>query len=136
MVFTGGASQGVAFDKFISQDDYLSERRGQYAERYGALSPWRGKWDFKFMQDYNFKVSGNKTNTIQFSIDVLNIGNFLNSDWGVVQIPTSVQPIGVSVDQATKIPTYTFSGEQTKTFTYDASLLSRWQAQFGLRYIF
>jgi hypothetical protein len=67
-----------------------------YSERYGALSPWR-KWDMKFMQDYNFKVSGNKTNTIQFSIDVLNIGNFLNSDWGVVQVPTSVQPIGVSV---------------------------------------
>jgi hypothetical protein len=39
------------------------------------------EWDMKFMQDYNFKVSGNKTNTIQFSIDVLNIGNFLNSDW-------------------------------------------------------
>jgi hypothetical protein len=37
-------------------------------------------------------------------------GNLLNSDWGVVQIPTSVQPIGVSVDQATKIPTYTFNG--------------------------
>jgi hypothetical protein len=37
----------------------------------------RGKWDMKFMQDYNFKVSGNKTNTIQFSIDVLNIGNLL-----------------------------------------------------------
>jgi hypothetical protein len=67
--------------RFISQDKYLSGRRGQYSERYGALSPWRGKWDMKFMQDYNFKVSGNKTNTIQFSIDVLNIGNFLNSDW-------------------------------------------------------
>jgi hypothetical protein len=33
------------FDAFINQDKYLSERRGQYAERYGALAPWRGKWD-------------------------------------------------------------------------------------------
>lgn len=138
MVFKGGPSQGDAFDAFISQDKYLSERRGQYAERYGALSPWRGKWDLKVMQDYNFKPSSSsdKTNTIQFSVDVLNLGNLLNSDWGLVQVPTSIQPIGVEVDQTTKIPTYTFNGTQTKTFNYDASLLSRWQAQFGIRYIF
>lgn len=132
-----GAGKGAAFDKFISQDDYLNGRRGQYAERYGALSPWRGKWDLKLMQDYNFKISSasEKKNTIQFSIDVLNIGNLLNSDWGLIQQPISVQPIGVSVDSG-NIPTYTFNGTQTKTFSYDASLASRWQAQFGIRYIF
>jgi hypothetical protein len=138
MNFTGGAAQGVAFDEFINQDRYLSGRRGQYAERYGALSPWRGKWDMKLLQDYNFRPSSSsdKTNTIQFSIDILNVGNLINSDWGLVQVPTSVQPIGVTVDSATKVPTYTFNGTQTKTFNYDASLLSRWQAQFGVRYIF
>jgi len=142
MIFSGTPTeiiqQRAAFDAFIGQDDYLSGRRGQYAERYGALAPWRGKWDVKLMQDYNFKPSSssNKTNTIQFSVDVLNIGNLLNSDWGLVQVPTTVQPIGVSVDQTTKIPTYSYNGTQTKTFNYDASLLSRWQAQFGIRYIF
>ena len=137
MNFSGGADQGVAFDKFIDQDKYLSGRRGQYAERYGAVAPWRGKWDMKFMQDYNFKPSSSseKTNTIQFSIDVLNIGNLLNSDWGLVQVETSRQPIGVSVNNANE-PTYTFDGTQTKTFNYEAGLLSRWQAQFGIRYIF
>ncbi|MFE3870664.1 carboxypeptidase regulatory-like domain-containing protein [Flavobacterium sp. ZS1P70] len=137
MIFSG-AGQGAAFDKFISQDDYLNGRRGQYAERYGALSPWRGKWDLKLMQDYNFKISSasDKKNTIQFSVDVLNVGNLLNSDWGLVQVPTSVQLIGVSVNQSTNVPTYTFNGTQTKTFNYDASLASRWQAQFGIRYIF
>jgi hypothetical protein len=130
--------QGVAFDNFIKQDDYLNGRRGQYAERYGALSPWRGKWDLKIMQDYNFKIASNseKKNTIQFSIDVLNLGNLLNSDWGIIQVPSSVQPIGVIVDSVTNVPTYTFNGTQTKTFNYDASLASRWQAQFGVRYIF
>jgi hypothetical protein len=135
MIFTG-AGQGTAYDNYINQDSYLSGRRGQYAERYGALSPWVGRWDFKFLQDYNFKFSSasNKTNTIQFSIDVLNLGNLLNSDWGLVQVPTSVQPIGVSVTG--NVPTYTFNSSQTKTFNYDASLASRWQAQFGIRYIF
>ncbi|MDX6181559.1 carboxypeptidase regulatory-like domain-containing protein [Flavobacterium sp. Fl-77] len=135
MTFTG-AGQGEAFDKFISQDKYLRDRRGEYVERYGAIAPWRGRWDLKLLQDYNFKVSSasEKKNTIQFSIDVLNIGNLLNSDWGLVQNPTSVQPIGVSVVGTT--PTYTFTNTQTKTFNYDASLASRWQAQFGIRYIF
>lgn len=128
--------QADAFDKFINQDKYLSDRRGQYAERYGALSPWRGKWDMKILQDFNFKVSSasEKTNTIQFSIDILNLSNLLNSDWGLVQTPVSIQPIGVSV--ANNTPTYTFNGTQTKTFAYDASLASRWQMQFGIRYIF
>ncbi|MFH6769561.1 carboxypeptidase regulatory-like domain-containing protein [Gaetbulibacter aquiaggeris] len=130
-----GAGQGAALDAYIAQDDYLSGRRGQYAERYGAIAPWRGRWDIKFLQDYNIKVSENKTNTIQFSIDVLNVGNLINSDWGVIQQPNNVQPIGVSVD-GTGTPTYSFDPNQTKTFGFDSSLASRWQAQVGLRYIF
>lgn len=131
------AGQRLAYDKFIREDEYLSSRRGQYAERYGALAPWRGKWDMKVLQDFNFKLgSSDKINTIQLSIDILNVGNLLNSDWGLVQVPTSVQPIGVTVNPTTKVPVYEFTGEQTKTFSYDASLMSRWQAQFGIRYIF
>jgi len=129
-----GAGQAEAYEAFIQQDDYLSERRGDYVERYGALAPWRGRWDLKLLQDYNFNVGGGKTNTIQLSLDVLNIGNLINSEWGVVQQPTSVQPVGVDVD-ASGVPTYTFTGV-TETFSYDTSLLSRWQAQFGVRYIF
>lgn len=126
--------QAIEYNNFIKQDDYLNDHRGEYAERYGALSPWRSKMDIKILQDYNFKVSKNKTNTIQLSIDVLNFGNLLNSKWGLVQQPISVQPIGVSV--AGNVPTYTYTGVQQKTFSYDSSLASRWQAQFGVRYIF
>ncbi|MCF6181337.1 carboxypeptidase regulatory-like domain-containing protein [Lutibacter sp.] len=130
MTFSG-AGQGAAFDQFIAQDNYLSGRRGKYAERYGAVSPWRGKWDMKFIQE--LKVS--KDNSIQFSIDILNIGNLINSDWGLVQQPNAIQPIGVSVD-GTGNPTYTFDPSLQKSFVYSSSLLSRWQMQFGLRYIF
>ncbi len=128
-------AQAQAFDNYIDQDDYLKEMRGRFTDRYGALAPWRNRWDLKLLQDYNFNVGSGKTNTIQFSIDVLNLGNLLNSDWGLVQVPTSVQPVGVSVNPNTKVPTFTFNGNQ-KTFNYDTSLNSRWQAQFGIRYIF
>jgi hypothetical protein len=128
--------QGAAFDAYIAQDDYLNGRRGQYAERYGAISPWRGRLDLKILQDYNIKINENRTNTLQFSIDILNVGNMINSDWGVMQQPNNVQPIGVTVDPGTSTPTYTFNPDLKETFGYDTSLASRWQAQFGLRYIF
>lgn len=129
------ANMAAAYDDFISQDNYLKGRRGQYAERYGAFSPWVGRIDMKILQDYNFSIK-DKKQSIQFSIDILNFGNMLNSDWGVIQQPNSVQPLGVSVDPVTKVPTYSFDGNLEKTFGYDTSLDSRWQMQLGLRYIF
>lgn len=136
--FTGDAAeqeaQRQAFEAYIQQDDYLSENRGSYAEKYGILSPWRGRWDVKLLQDYNFKV-GEKTNTIQLSFDILNFGNLLNSDWGVIEMPVNDQPIGVTVGDD-NIPVYSFGTDQKRTFGYDFSLESRWQAQVGLRYIF
>ncbi len=135
MQFTG-TGQAAAFESYIQQDEYLNGRRGQYVERYGALAPWRGRWDLKVLQDFNFNVANGKENTIQISLDVLNVGNLINSDWGVVQQPRNVQPLGVSVDANTQVPTYTFDETLTNTFAFDSSLMSRWQAQIGLRYIF
>ena len=130
-----GPGQATAFESYIQQDDYLSENRGSYMDRYGALSPWRGRWDMKLLQDFTFKVSGDKTNTIQLSLDVLNLGNLFSSDWGVVEQPNNQSPISISVDN-TGTPTYTFNPDLTETFGADASLLSRWQMQLGVRYIF
>lgn len=127
-----GAGQADAFNAYIEQDDYLSGRRGRYVERYGALAPWRGRLDMRILQDV--KVS--KDNTLQFSLDILNVGNLVNSDWGLVQQPRNLQPVGVSVDPNTFVPTYTFDPSLTETFSVNSNLLSRWQAQFGVRYTF
>lgn len=131
---TAQAEQRAAFGAFISQDDYLSERRGSFAGRNQILSPWRDRIDVKFLQDYNFKLIGQQTNTIQLSIDILNFGNLINSDWGVIEVPTNTQPIGVRVVDNT--PIFSFDTSQTKTFTNRVDLESRWQMQFGVRYIF
>lgn len=128
--------QKEGLKNFISQDDYLNSRRGQYVERYGALAPWRGRWDVKVLQDFNFNVSGDKQNTIQVSLDILNFGNLLNSDWGLVQEINNVQPLGATLDTATNTAVYSFDPNQTESFNYAADLRSRWQMQFGLRYIF
>jgi len=130
---TTSAAQKSAFKSYIAQDEYLSSRRGQYAEKYASLSPWYNHWDVRVLQD--IKVStGNK---FQISIDVLNVGNLISSSWGVRQYATYtglVQPIAVSVNNG--IPLYTFDQSQKATFFDDFNLASRWQMQIGLRYIF
>jgi hypothetical protein len=123
-----------AYNAFIEQDEYLNSRRGKYAERYGALSPWVSRWDVRFLQDYRIQRSSGKTNVIQFSMDILNFGNLISSDWGLVQQPSSIQPVGVTVTEG--VPSYTFDSNLVDSFVYDSSLQSRWQMQFGLRYIF
>ena len=126
-----GAGQAEAFEAFIQQDDYLSDNRGSYAERYGAKAPWKGRWDLKVLQDLKF----NNKNKLQFSLDMLNVGNFLNSNWGIVEDPAFNQLLGVSVD-ASNVPTYTFNPDITNTYNTATDERSRWRAQVGLRYIF
>jgi len=127
------AAQAAAFEAFIQQDAYLNANRGSYAEKYAILSPWYNNWDLRILQDFGFNV-GEKTQKFQLSLDVLNIGNLLNSNWGVRQLPVNTQPIGVAVTDG--VPTYSFDTALTSTFTNDFSLLSRWQMQLGVRYIF
>jgi len=129
---TNVGEQRAALDDYISQDEYLSSIRGQYAERYAGLSPWVGKFDFRLLQDYML----DNGNLIQFSLDVLNIGNLLNSSWGVRKFPANTQPIGVSLDQNSNTATYSFDTNLENTFVNDFSLNSRWQIQLGLRYRF
>lgn len=134
MKFSGNAeeqnTQRKAFDNYIEQDKYLRKNRGSYAEKYAGLLPWYSRWDVKLQQDYKL----NNGNMIQFSIDILNFGNLLNSNWGIRQNPTNTQPIGVSVEDG--IPTYSFDPNLKNSFSYDFGLASRWQVQFGLRYRF
>jgi hypothetical protein len=127
------AEQRDAMKAYFAQDDYLSENRGQYAEKYAMLSPWYSRWDLRILQDLKI----NDDHALQLSIDILNVGNLISSEWGVRQFPTNTQPVGFTgFDGGTGEPEYTFEPTLTKTFTYDAGLLSRWQMQFGLRYTF
>ena len=71
-------------DTFISNDPYLSTRRGQYAERGGIWFPMVKRMDMSIIQDVFHNIGG-KRNAGQFRIDFTNFGNFLNHNWGVSQ---------------------------------------------------
>ncbi len=128
------AKQRTAYKNFIQQDKYLSSRRGTYTEKYAGENPWFSQVDIRVLQDFNIKV-GAKTNTIQFSLDIINAGNLISSKWGVQKYASATgyfQPITYYGDTKT----YQFDPSLTKTFIASPELPSRWQMQLGLRYIF
>lgn len=130
------AEQFAAFDAFIRQDPYLSEHRGEIAERNGAINPWFTNIDLRILQD--FIVGGN---TLEVSLDILNFGNLLNSDWGVREVVNNAAktPLVFTGDfNGEGQPLFQFpgAGTLTETFIDDISVLSRWQMQLGFRYIF
>ena len=123
-------------EAYISQDKYLNSRRGDYAERNGSLSPWYTQLDAKILQDFTVKTSSGRNNTLQLSLDILNLGNLLNASWGNRQVVGNNRLIETSYAVATpNTPAYTFRGG-SQTFFTDTSLNSRWRAQVGVRYIF
>jgi hypothetical protein len=129
----GEAAQRTALKRFIAQDDYLSSKRGGYTEKYAGETPWFNQVDLRFLQDFNFKAGG-KTQTIQFSWDIINFGNLISSKWGVRKYASAsgyYQPLSYLSNGK-----YQFDPSLQETFIASPELSSRWQMQFGVRYIF
>jgi hypothetical protein len=141
--------QQAAFDAYIEGNDYLKTRRGQYAERNGGAYPWLARFDFTAIQEFYIAVGAKgKRNTIQFRVDITNVGNLLNDKWGVGNLQTTFNPLVLANANATTtgIPSYRLATQNINgqtvllkdSFTKSASLNSGdvYQAQIGLRYIF
>jgi hypothetical protein len=79
-------------DAYISQDEYLNSRRGQFAERNATFSPWVNRLNLSVLQDFYLDVKG-KRHTLQLSLNVDNFLNMLNSSWGLLQNPNRSQLI-------------------------------------------
>jgi hypothetical protein len=136
--------QSDMFFAYIEQDDYLKSRKGDYAERNGAQYPWRSQVDLKLTQDI-FTNIGDRKNTLQFTLDIINFGNLLNSSWGIyksinssaILVPANVAAL---TPGGTTRPTFrmnTIGGVPiSETFRDDNSIRSTYYMQFGLRYIF
>ncbi len=134
------AEQWEAFNSFINSSDYLSERRGQYAERNGDRGPWSHIVDLKFLQDFSLNMN-NKKHTFQVSFDIFNFTNLLNKDWGRRQFIS--REVGIlETEVGGPNPEFSFNTDEFQTeddvilFDDSGILSSRWQMQVGLRYIF
>lgn len=129
------AQQWNDLNAFIENDDYLRSRRGTYAARNGARTPWTHRVDLRIAQDI-FTNLGGKAHTLQLTFDVFNVGNLLNRDWGRNYFinNSAVELIRFESRNQDNRPLFTFANPTTDVWT--TSFSSRWQGQVGLRYIF
>ena len=138
--------QSEAFWAFVNQDPYLSAHKGEYAKAYGAFNPWYHRFDIRVTQEFKVTV-GKTTNRFQLNFDILNIGNLLNSGWGLQKVArdAACKPLNrVGVDNNNtpiyNMTTYNDREGNLKLIdsTYDVLRQSSncWQMQLGLRYYF
>ena len=131
---------------YINQDPYLSGRRGQYAERNGLLLPFYRRLDMNLSQEIQQKL-GKNIHSIRFTLDIFNVGNLLNKNWGTLRTTNRTQLLNFkrieTVGANAGKPVFSFpyfdATNQiplTNTFQNSTSQASRWQIQFGVRYSF
>jgi hypothetical protein len=143
------ADQQAAFDAWIEGDEYLSSRRGQYAERNGQELPWQTRFDFTIAQDFFVKVGpSGKRNAIQIRFDILNVGNLLSDKSGVGYVAATANPLTLA-SVTNGVPSYRLATQTIinssgasevvlvrDRFVRSLTVNNAWQGQLTLRYTF
>lgn len=76
-----GDQQKEALEWYIQNNIYLNSRRGTYAERNGSRAPFTNRLDLKINAYTGFELNKRKYG-ISFSIELFNLGNLINREWG------------------------------------------------------
>ncbi|MDR0988600.1 MAG: carboxypeptidase regulatory-like domain-containing protein [Prevotellaceae bacterium] len=133
-----------AFWTFVNQDSYLKKHKGEYAEAFAARAPFVHRFDFRFAHDL-FTNIGKSKNTLQLSVDILNVGNLLNSEWGVTKNMSQSNGGKIltyeGLKAGTNTPTFSMyknsdGSYPTQTYTHNLNYSECWKIQVGVRYIF
>ena len=143
-------------NNFINQDPYMSQHRGQVAERNAVVLPAFKHLDLNVTQDFYIQ-KGTTKHTLRITFDMINLGNFINKNWGIAK--TFATPFNSSQNAASFLkyeglvttpgdpnlgkPRYSFIYQDAanqipfvNSFQDNTSILSRWQGQLGIRYLF
>ncbi len=132
-----------AFFRFVEQDNYLSKNKGSYAEAHAARAPWVHRFDLRIAREYYFNVAG-KTNTLQFSLDFLNFGNIINSEWGIPKNmfeANNGQILTYEGKDQNNAPTFSMVQDDdgnylSKSYSTFFNYNQAWHLQLGIRYSF
>jgi len=142
-------AQADAFMAFVESDDYLRNRKGQYTERFAKVNPWLNRFDVKVIQDLFANFGTDRKYTLQLTLDIINAGNLLNSNWGVYSRHGMANQYDVimpltfkGVDALTNKPKYALNATDVAAFNAKNAMVnsvttgSTWGMQLGVRFIF
>lgn len=115
-----------AYEAFISGDAYLSAHRGEYSQRNAVACPWVNRISFKVDQMFYFDIKGQR-HTLEIGLDINNVANMFNSEWGLLKQLSSETVLSYSGGQ------YTFTQPVWNSYK---NFASTWQALLHLRYSF
>ena len=79
LVSFASSADEQAFFAYVNENG-LGNYAGGYAPRNSQVSAWINRFDLKIVQEIPF---GDRVKTELF-LDILNLGNLINSDWGLV----------------------------------------------------
>ena len=143
VLFTGGAQMEQAFFDWLSQNPELQKYRGQIAPANAFRAKWVNSFDVRFSQELPGFMKGHKT---ELSLDIMNIGNLINKDWGLIDdygfFSTRRVANYAGIDPATGKYVYNFTGStdnpgiQENNNDKGNTAVSRWSVMFGIKYKF
>lgn len=138
--FAGTAAEQAAsyanLEQFIDRFECLQDARGEILERNACREPWQNKLDFRLSQVLP-SISGQ---SLQLTLDVLNVLNLLNNEWGrnrYVNFGTYslLRTNSTTPDANGRVQFRSFDDPDTQIYTV-GDLTSRYQIQLGVRYAF
>ena len=143
VLFTGDAAMETDFFNWLATSD-LRYSKGSVVGRNSSRAAWVNSFDMRFSQELPGFFDGHKS---QIYVDVMNIGNLLNNDWGRIYdygffADKSVLTYA-GIDPATGKYRYTFDPtrvEQAVPANTNGDGVnvgvSQWSVQVGFRYEF
>lgn len=131
--FGGDAGLQQAFFDYINNSE-LAQYAGGIAERNGDNSRWSTIVDLRFQQQFPGVLDGHKT---FFFLDIENLGNLINDDWGHITRTRYEYERQVAAAQIVNGQFEYFNLNSPSSIANNETLNnSLWQIQLGVRYEF
>lgn len=122
-----------------SVKDYINKYSGRIAERNGGINGFYGVWDVRATKKFTFY----KTHGLELSVDIFNVANLLNREWGRNESLGSQALYALGIPATSTAPAVPGFDRTNQRFNYRVNTAgvvtpsgNPYQFQLGVRYSF